>query len=186
LGNGVPADEKLSSQVLSDMQKAIESGAFKSITSVLVARHGKIVYEHYFDSDGVDGLRNTRSATKTATGALVGLAIDRHLLPGVNAHVLDYFSDKQPLQNPDPRKSAITIEDSLTMSRCSSAMMKTLSPAGAKNACICWRTGRSSPSICPSADSPNGSQNRPLHRTAEAGSTAQPGQPRWESCWNGP
>jgi CubicO group peptidase (beta-lactamase class C family) len=111
-----PADEKLSSQVLSDMQKAIESGAFKSITSVLVARHGKIVYEHYFDSDGVEGLRNTRSATKTVTGALVGLAIDRHLLPGVNTHVLDYFSDEQPLQNPDPRKSAITIEDFLTMS----------------------------------------------------------------------
>jgi CubicO group peptidase (beta-lactamase class C family) len=111
-----PADEKLSGQVLEDMQKAIEWGSFKSITSVVIARSGKIVYEHYFDSEGSDGLRNTRSATKTVTGALIGLAIDRHFIPGVSTHVLDYFAYKQPLQNADPRKSAITIEDFLTMS----------------------------------------------------------------------
>jgi len=98
------------------MQKAIEAGTFKAITSVLIARHGKLVYEHYFDHDGVDGLRNTRSATKTISGALVGLAIRQHLLPGVDARVMDYFADKQPVQNPDPRKNAITIEDFLTMS----------------------------------------------------------------------
>jgi CubicO group peptidase (beta-lactamase class C family) len=111
-----PADEKVSSEVLANMQKAIEAGDFKSITSVLIARHGRIVYEHYFDSEGSDGLRNTRSATKTVTGALIGLAIDRHLIPSVSTHVLDYFSYKQPLQNPDPRKRTITIEDFLTMS----------------------------------------------------------------------
>ena len=83
---------------------------------MLIARHGKIVYEHYFDSDRVDGLRNTRSATKTITGTLIGVAIDRHLLPGVDARVADYFRDKEPFQNPDPRKSKITIEDLLTMS----------------------------------------------------------------------
>lgn len=111
-----PADEEVSSQVLTDMQKAVESGDFKSITSILIARHGKVVYEHYFDSEGVDGLRNTRSATKTVTGALIGLAIDQHLIPSVSTQVLNYFSDKQPLQNPDPRKGTITIEDFLTMS----------------------------------------------------------------------
>jgi CubicO group peptidase (beta-lactamase class C family) len=47
---------------------------------------------------------------------LIGIAIDRHLLPGVDARVVDYFPDKQPLQNPDPRKAQITVEDFLTMS----------------------------------------------------------------------
>jgi len=111
-----PAQEGFSTQRLEEMQKAIQAGDFKAITSVMIARHGKIVYEHYFDSDGAEGLRNTRSASKTITGTLVGLAIDRHLLPGVDAHVMDYFPDKQPVTNPDPRKSNITIEDFLTMS----------------------------------------------------------------------
>jgi CubicO group peptidase (beta-lactamase class C family) len=71
------AQEGFSVHRLDEMQKAVETGNFKAITSVLIARHGKIIYEHYFDNDGPDSLRNTRSATKTVTGALVGLAIDR-------------------------------------------------------------------------------------------------------------
>jgi CubicO group peptidase (beta-lactamase class C family) len=47
---------------------------------------------------------------------LFGEAIDRRLIPDVNARVLDYLKDKLPLKNPDPRKSKITIEDFLTMS----------------------------------------------------------------------
>ena len=116
LSTADPVQEGFSGKRLDEMQKAIQAGEFKAITSVLIARQGKIIYEHYFDKDGVDGLRNTRSASKTITGALIGLAIDRHLLPGVNARVTNYFRDKQPFQNPDPRKNEITIEDFLTMS----------------------------------------------------------------------
>jgi CubicO group peptidase (beta-lactamase class C family) len=103
-------------QGFEQMERAIRAGEFKAITSVLIARSGRLVYEQYFDSDGREGVRNTRSATKTITGALVGLAIDRHLVPGVDARVADYFRDKEPFVNPDARKTAITIEDFLTMS----------------------------------------------------------------------
>jgi CubicO group peptidase (beta-lactamase class C family) len=116
LATSDPAQEGFSAQRLDEMTKAIQAGDFKATTSVLIARHGKIIYEHYFDKDGIDGLRNTRSATKTVTGALIGLAIAGHALPGVSARVTDYFRDKQPFQNPDPRKNDITIEDFLTMS----------------------------------------------------------------------
>ncbi len=106
----------LSAERLGQMEQAIKAGELKAITSVLIARDGKLAYERYFDNDGVDGLRNTRSATKTVTGMLIGAAIDRGLIPGVNAHVLDYLKDKLPVANPDPRKAQITIEDFLTMS----------------------------------------------------------------------
>ena len=111
-----PAALGLSVSSLSALEQSIRGGEFKEITSVLIARHGKLGFERYFDADGAEGLRNTRSATKTVTGMLAGIAIDHHLLPGVGAHVLDFFADKEPLQNPDPRKAAITIEDFLTMS----------------------------------------------------------------------
>ena len=95
---------------------AIRAGDFKKITSVLVARDGKILHEAYFNGADAATLHNTRSCTKTITGALIGIAIDRKLIPGVQAPVLPYFADREPLHNPDPRKAKITIEDFLTMS----------------------------------------------------------------------
>ncbi len=94
---------------------AIKAGDYKQVTSVLVARHGSVVYERYFDEAGPAGLRNTRSATKTVTGMLVGAAVDRGLL-SPQKRVLDYFQDRMPLEHPDPRKAKITVEDFLTMS----------------------------------------------------------------------
>lgn len=94
---------------------AIEAGEFKQVTSVVVARHGKLIYEQYFDKEGAEGLRNTRSVTKTVAGMLVGLAVDRKLLRA-DTPVLPYFPELRPLADADPRKDKITVEDFLTMS----------------------------------------------------------------------
>jgi CubicO group peptidase (beta-lactamase class C family) len=94
----------------------VRDGKYKQVTSLLVSREGTLRYEQYFDAGGADALRNTRSATKTIAGMLIGIAIDRGLLPGVDARVFPYFSDRMPVENPDPRKDAITVEDFLTMS----------------------------------------------------------------------
>jgi CubicO group peptidase (beta-lactamase class C family) len=102
-------------QAFEPVTTAVRAGTYQQITSVLVARHGQPIYEQYFDEDGAKGLRNTRSATKTVTGMLVGAAVDRGLLRP-DARVLDYFKDRLPLADPDPRKAAITVEDFLTMS----------------------------------------------------------------------
>jgi len=106
----------LARERLTQMEQSIRAGEFKQVTSVLVARRGRLAYEGYFDADGAEALRNTRSATKTITGMLIGIAIERGLLSGVEARVLDFFPEKQPLLNPDPRKAQITVEDFLTMS----------------------------------------------------------------------
>src|SRR5258708_33678675 len=110
-----PGQLKLNPARLQALDAAIRSEGFKKITSVLVARHGKLAFEAYVDSS-VATLQNTRSATKTVTGMLAGIAIDKGLLKGVGAPVLPFFPDKRPLQNPDPRKEQITVEDLLTMS----------------------------------------------------------------------
>jgi CubicO group peptidase (beta-lactamase class C family) len=99
---------------LSEMEAAIRAGTFPKVTSVLVMREGTLAYEKYFDGDAAT-LRNTRSATKTIASLLVGIAIDRKKLPGVEARVLDYLPGRT-FQNPDPRKAQITVEDFLTMS----------------------------------------------------------------------
>ena len=98
------------------VEKSIRAGDYKQVTSVLVARDGKLVYEAYFDEGGAQARRNTRSVTKTVAGMLVGIAIADGKLSGAQAPIMPLLRDKLPLQNPDPRKDAITVEDLMTMS----------------------------------------------------------------------
>jgi CubicO group peptidase (beta-lactamase class C family) len=101
---------------LAAMESAVDRGEFGKITSVLVARDGRLAYERYFDAGGASLARNTRSVTKTVAGILTGIAIDRGLVPGVTTPVAPYFPDYPTPANPSPRKAAMTIEDLLTMS----------------------------------------------------------------------
>ncbi len=110
-----PASSGIGSAHLQDTESAIRSGAFKKIGSILLARHGKLVYEAYFDGDRTS-LRDTRSATKSITDVLVGIAIGERKLK-LDTRVMDVLSERaRRMQNPDPRKDKITVEDFLTMS----------------------------------------------------------------------
>jgi CubicO group peptidase (beta-lactamase class C family) len=106
----------LSAAPLRRMEEAVRSGELVKVSGVLIARHGKLIYERYFGGNTAASLLNTRSATKTVTSMLIGIAIDQGLLPGVDAPVLPFFHDMEPAKNPDPRKQKITVEDLLTMS----------------------------------------------------------------------
>jgi CubicO group peptidase (beta-lactamase class C family) len=111
-----PEAEGLSATPLQEMERAIRAGDFKKIGSMVIARHGKLVYEAYFDGDSTT-LRDTRSATKSITDILIGIAIQEKKLGGVDARVLALLPERaRKLQNPDPRKDKITVEDFLTMS----------------------------------------------------------------------
>jgi CubicO group peptidase (beta-lactamase class C family) len=118
-GDDRPTDSTQSAsskERLQAMESAIRAGDFKKIGSVLIARHGKMIYETYFDGDA-NSLRDTRSATKSITDALIGIAIAEKKLSGVDARVLQLLPEHaRKLQNPDPRKDKITVEDFLTMS----------------------------------------------------------------------
>jgi len=110
------ADGGLSDTKLHAMSTAVRSAEFKKIGSILVARHGKLIFEDYVEGDET-ALRDTRSATKSITSILVGSAIHDAKLAGVDAKVLALLPERaQRVQNPDPRKAQITVEDLLTMS----------------------------------------------------------------------
>src|ERR1700684_4050446 len=110
------ADTALSDSRLHAVDAAIRSGEFKKIGSVLIARHGRLIYEAYFDGDAAT-LRDTRSATKSITDILIGIAIKEKKLSGVDARILALLPERaRKMQNPDPRKDKMTVEDLLTMS----------------------------------------------------------------------
>ncbi len=114
---GDPASVGLDVEPLRAVEDQVRAGTLVKLTGLLVARHGTLVFERYFGAAGPDALLDTRSATKTVAGYLVGAAIERKLLPdGVATRVTPSFKDRRPFANPDPRKDRICVEDLLTMS----------------------------------------------------------------------
>lgn len=101
--------------MLDRLDAEVRRGTFGRITSTLTAQRGRVVHEAYFDGDA-GTLRNTRSTTKTVAGMLLGIAIDRGDLPGVDVPLLSFFDDLAPFAHDGAAKRAVTLEDLLTMS----------------------------------------------------------------------
>ncbi len=78
--------------------------------SLLVSQRGELVVERYLHGGRPASLANLKSASKSVLSALVGIAIERGLLPGVQAPIAPFFPTLL-----DPQKRQITIEDLLTM-----------------------------------------------------------------------
>lgn len=82
--------------------------------SLLVSRHGELILERYFHGTRAASFANVKSASKSVISALVGIAIERKLLPGLEAPIVNYFPELTAA-GADARKRKITIEDLLTM-----------------------------------------------------------------------
>lgn len=99
-----------------EVTRSVAAGDFKQITSVVIARDGRILYERYFDDGGAEARRNTRSATKTVAGMLLGIAIADGRIPNAQAPMLPYLHYRGVIENQDARKAKISFEDLATMS----------------------------------------------------------------------
>ena len=103
-------------RAVASIAEAIEAGGFRQITSVLMARNGRLEYETYFDGTGPDTLHNTRSATKSVTAMALGAALHDGLLESVEQPVLPLFAEFAPIAQVTPAKEAMVLKDLLTMS----------------------------------------------------------------------
>jgi CubicO group peptidase (beta-lactamase class C family) len=81
---------------------------------LLVVRNGYLVLEAYSYPFKGESRHWIASATKSFTSALIGIAIDKGSINGVNQKLLDFFPDRT-VANVDAQKRAITLEHVLTM-----------------------------------------------------------------------
>jgi CubicO group peptidase (beta-lactamase class C family) len=86
-----------------------------NIHSLLIARYGKLALEEYFYGFKREQLHTMRSASKTFTPLLVGIACEGGTKIDVNTPVSLQFPEYKEFANPDPRKQKITIRDLMTM-----------------------------------------------------------------------
>ena len=83
------------------------------ISSMLVMRHGQPVFEQYLNGFDKDTLHDMRSATKSVTSLLVGIAIDQHALGGVDDTLARWLSADYPAAPALSR--GLVLENLLTM-----------------------------------------------------------------------
>jgi CubicO group peptidase (beta-lactamase class C family) len=91
-----------------------EAAALPRLRTLIIAQRGTLLFERAFRGPPPDRQVNVKSISKSVISALVGIAIDRDVLRGVDQPIAPVLRDRLP-KNPDPRLSEITIEDLLTM-----------------------------------------------------------------------
>jgi CubicO group peptidase (beta-lactamase class C family) len=109
-----PEQQGMDSAQLVQMLDAVAAKKL-NIHSILIIRHGYLVAEVHYGSTSPTVKHELYSATKSFTSALIGIAIQKGFIDGVNRSVLDFFTDRL-VANLDDRKKAITLEHLLTMS----------------------------------------------------------------------
>jgi CubicO group peptidase (beta-lactamase class C family) len=97
------------------LARAFERAAeLPRLYSLLVARHGEVVREEYFNGRARDRLANTKSASKSVISALVGIAIAEGHIEGLDQPIAPFFPSYIPAEA-DPRIRDVTIGDLLSM-----------------------------------------------------------------------
>jgi CubicO group peptidase (beta-lactamase class C family) len=81
--------------------------------SLVVSHRGHLALEYYAPGYRATRLANIKSASKSIISTLVGIAIERRSIAGVEEPIVRWFPELR--KDPDTRKQAITIEDLLTM-----------------------------------------------------------------------
>jgi CubicO group peptidase (beta-lactamase class C family) len=106
-----PEEQGMNSMALANL---LDFGATRSLDSLLLVRHGRIVLDAYYAPYTADIPHRINSATKAVVGTLAAIAQRDGLLDGFDHPMLDFFGDRS-IANVDGRKKAITVQHLLDM-----------------------------------------------------------------------
>ncbi|MEJ2263971.1 MAG: serine hydrolase [Anaerolineales bacterium] len=111
--SSTPEAQGMEAGKLAEMLDAIQEQHL-NLHSLLVIRNGYLVSETYFGSYQQDTRHETYSVTKSFVATLIGMAIDKGYIDGVEHRIVDFFPERT-LANLDEQKEAMTLNDVLTM-----------------------------------------------------------------------
>ena len=87
---------------------------YSNTLGIVVYKSGEIVLDEYFSGAHRNESVNTFSVVKSIVAVLVGIAIDKGFIKGVDQKVIDFFPDYKLKRNQEQLKD-VTIENFLTM-----------------------------------------------------------------------
>ena len=99
---------------VNELIRNILNRGFENIHSVLLVKNGKLILEEYFYGYDRETKHQMRSATKSVTSILVGIAKDRKMIQSVDQKVYEFFPEYESIDWSAP-KNTIALKHVLTM-----------------------------------------------------------------------
>ncbi len=131
LADGLPVapmyNEGMDTGKIVALTKLILDNTYPNIHSMLILRHGKLIYENYFAGEDevvgkgyagyvnhtIDDLHDCRSISKSFTSACIGIALKQGFIKSIDEPIFSYFPEYAKYF--DSAKRKITIRHLLTM-----------------------------------------------------------------------
>lgn len=107
------ADQGMDPGILGQSHAAIKD-SMPHVNGIVVIRHGYLVWEKYYGNYNRNTRHNVMSVTKSVTATLIGIALDKGLIPSVDQPISTYFPEFFPA-DVDGRKWGITVRNLLMM-----------------------------------------------------------------------
>jgi CubicO group peptidase (beta-lactamase class C family) len=104
------ADSGIDAVALQSLYSDMAQESNHDLKGIVIVRDGHLVSEHYFNGDSAISLHDIRSATKSLTSLLMGIAIQKSLVHSVDDSISLYLPGL-----PKDGKEKITIRDLLNM-----------------------------------------------------------------------
>jgi len=109
------AKEGVDEGIINDLMRAVLTGKYPNVRSILLVKNGNIILEEYFYHYHRYVIQDFRSGGKSVTSELVGIAIDKGFIKGVNEKLFDYFPEFEKGTDWDKRKDEILLHHVLNM-----------------------------------------------------------------------
>jgi CubicO group peptidase (beta-lactamase class C family) len=116
-----PREAGLDPAPLDRLRSDAAEGAYANLHAILIVKGGTLVFEEYYNGFDRDTRQYTASISKSVGSILVGIAMDRGLLPGleqggVDRPVLELLPEYEDILWADPIKRRLLLRHVLTMS----------------------------------------------------------------------
>ncbi|WP_028669736.1 serine hydrolase domain-containing protein [Saccharospirillum impatiens] len=101
---------------MESLRAGLQAGTrpLSTLKTIHIAHRGEVIWAEAYNGASLSASTNIKSASKTLVATLVGIAIDKGLLDGVDQPIAPLLRDQLP-DDPDPRLSEITIGHLLSM-----------------------------------------------------------------------
>ena len=109
------AEEGVNEEIINDMMTAILAGNYPNLISIVLIRNGSLILEEFLYYNNRYWLQEFRSAGKSVTSVLMGIAFDKGFIKGVNGKLLDFFPEFEKGPNWDTRKDEVSLHHVLSM-----------------------------------------------------------------------